>query len=301
MPVKAPGRDQNWRLPHTHISPMPPKTAPTLQVKSYIRQQSGFDMNVRVRDKVLPKAYQNGRWYVAALKDQDYQLVFTCPPSERYMVVCSVDGLNVVTGKSASARDTGYVIDHGSITIPGYWLGNGHYAKFHFGPSNNSYAAKMGTPDNTGVIAVKFFDEYKPPVPAGPVKDKPTLPVKPLNVKPHPFAPTGTQPDTLEQPRIRSAAPGASLAEPRQPAAGISSAATATRLHHDIGTEFGARVTVGQSETAPFVRGEGVSSLTIEYASPEQIARLRQTPLRTATPFPSDQSAGCKPPPGWHY
>ncbi len=272
---------QATRILHSHpVPPKPAKPVPQLQVKSYLSHQSGFDMNVRAEDKLLPKTFHNGRWFVAAPDNKDYQLVFTSPCSQRCMAICSVDGLNIVTGKPASARDTGYIIDHGSITVPGFWLGNGQYAKFHFGQRGKSYASKMGAPDNIGVIAVKFFDEYKPAPP------EPTA---------RPIRPKILHGNLLRRASRSSVSSNSSKSggQSRWFNAGTNS------LNHDLGTEFGDRVEVGNSETGPFLRGQEVSSLTIEYASPQQIEKLLKITLHSITPFPADQSPGCKPPPGW--
>jgi hypothetical protein len=266
--------------PHSRPRPAPPKPVVGPEVKSYLYHQSGFDMNVRAEDKLLPKSFHNGRWYVAAPGNKDYQLVFTSPCSQRCMAICSVDGLNIVTGKPASARDTGYIIDHGSITVPGFWLGNGQYAKFHFGQRSKSYASKTGAPDNIGVIAVKFFDEFKPAPP------QPT---------PRPLLRKSLHGNLLK-PASQSVASSKyfkSHGESTSVLPGTNS------LNHDLGTEFGGRVEIGNSETGPFLRGQEVSSLTIEYASPQQIEKLLKTPLHSVTPFPADQSPGCKPPLGW--
>lgn len=221
-----------------HPWPAPPIPVERPEVKSYLYHQSGFDINVRAEDRFLPKAFHNGRWYVAAPENKDYQLVFTSPSSKRCMAICSVDGLDIFTGKPASDRDTGYIIDHGSITVPGFWLGKGQYAKFHFGQPSKSYAAKMGAPDNIGVIAVKFLDEYKPALPRA----------------------------------ARQCYSSKSLGQSTSVSGGTNN------LNHDLGTAFGDRVEIGNSETGSFRRGQEVSSLTIEYASHRQIEKLLKTP-----------------------
>jgi hypothetical protein len=262
-------------IQHVHPALRRPVVEP--EVKSYLYHQSGFDMNVRAEDKLLSKSFHNGRWYVATPNNKDYQLVFTSPSSERFMAVCSVDGLNIVTGKPASVRDTGYIIDHGSITIPGFWLGNGQYAKFHFAQPGKSYASKTGAPNNIGVIAVKFFEEYKP------------APAKPTPRPKQADSLNNNLSGTAKQSRVS----GNLLAKP----AFVSG--TTNVLKHDLGTEFGDRVEIGNSETGPFLRGQEASSLTIEYASQQKIKELLKTPLHKSTPFPLDQMPGCKPPLGW--
>lgn len=84
---------------------------------------------------------------------------------DRILVVVSVDGVNVVSGETASASQGGYVIDgHGVTTIDGWRKSMSEVAQFVFSSPGESYAAQTGRARNVGVIGVAAFKEEAPPV-----------------------------------------------------------------------------------------------------------------------------------------
>jgi hypothetical protein len=82
----------------------------------------------------------------------------------RVLTVLSVDGVNAVTGETANARQSGYVLGaYQSTEVDGWRKSLSEIAQFNFTNLGNSYAARTGRPDNVGVIGVAAFRE-KPPV-----------------------------------------------------------------------------------------------------------------------------------------
>ena len=81
------------------------------------------------------------------------------------MGVMSVDGVNVISGDTASWDQSGYVLSrYQNAQITGWRKSSDEVAAFHFTALPNSYAARTGRPDNVGVIGVAVFRErYAPP------------------------------------------------------------------------------------------------------------------------------------------
>ncbi len=71
-----------------------------------------------------------------------------------------MDGVNVITGKTASPSQSGYVLDPwGLVDIDGWRKSMDQVAAFYFTALPDSYAARTGRPDNVGVIGVALFRE----------------------------------------------------------------------------------------------------------------------------------------------
>ena len=80
------------------------------------------------------------------------------------LALTSVDGVNVVTGRSARVDQPGYVIDgHAYGTIDGWRKNLGEVASFVFTTPRHSYAARTGRPDDVGVIGIAMFHEATAP------------------------------------------------------------------------------------------------------------------------------------------
>ena len=80
------------------------------------------------------------------------------------MVVLSVDGVNVITGETASVGQTGYVLDPWqSYDIAGWRKSDTAIASFVFAALGDSYAARTGRPGNVGVIGMAAFLEKPEP------------------------------------------------------------------------------------------------------------------------------------------
>jgi hypothetical protein len=81
------------------------------------------------------------------------------------LAVMSVDGVNVITGDTASPAQSGYVLSPGeSADIAGWRKSMSRTAAFYFTALPDSYAARTGRPDNVGVIGVAIFRERSRPI-----------------------------------------------------------------------------------------------------------------------------------------
>lgn len=108
----------------------------------------------------LPVYDHDGQRYVVGAPGHEYTLRIRNLTGERILAVTSVDGVNVVSGETASPDQSGYVIDgYGSVEIGGWRKSLQRTAAFYFTDLGDSYAARTGRPGNVGVIGVAVFRE----------------------------------------------------------------------------------------------------------------------------------------------
>jgi hypothetical protein len=108
------------------------------------------------------KNFQSGdKRYVEGKEGQRYMLVVKNKAKSRLEVVLSVDGLDVMDGKSASVRKRGYIINPGkTLEVKGWRTSQGTVASFRFSGVGGSYAnLKHGDTRNVGVIGLAVFTE----------------------------------------------------------------------------------------------------------------------------------------------
>jgi len=147
----------------------------------------------RTDGQVLPIYRKDGRAWVVGTPEHEYVLRVRNLGSGRLLAVTSVDGVNVISGDTASPSQSGYVLDpYGSVEIAGWRKSLERTAAFYFTEIPDSYAARTGRPDNVGVIGVAIFRERPQPV---------------MSMRPHPKV------------AERSAADAAPLPETRQESA----------------------------------------------------------------------------------
>jgi hypothetical protein len=112
--------------------------------------------------RVLPIYEHHGRSYVAGEPGHRYELHIRNLSSARVLAVTSVDGVNVLNGKTAAEHQSGYVIDpYDLVTVEGWRKSLDEVATFYFTTLADSYAARTARPDNVGVIGVALFREHR--------------------------------------------------------------------------------------------------------------------------------------------
>lgn len=109
-----------------------------------------------------------GRQFVAGRPGARYSLRVTNRTGGRVLAVMSVDGVNILTGETASYGQSGYVLDpYQSYDVSGWRKSDTEVAAFSFARLSQSYAARTGRPGDVGVIGAAVFRErYVPPPPA---------------------------------------------------------------------------------------------------------------------------------------
>ncbi|HGM5492058.1 TPA: hypothetical protein ACKP1B_003734 [Serratia fonticola] len=120
------------------------------------------------RDFALNR-YKSGEFSFSANDGERYQLFFyNTSPSKTYEVVTAVDGLDVISGRRGSLRNSGYLVSpKGTLVIEGFRKSDSSVAAFRFAKPDDSYAASSlaGEIENTGVIGVAVYEMAKPGLP----------------------------------------------------------------------------------------------------------------------------------------
>lgn len=211
-------------------------------------------------------AHRDGR-YVAGNPGERYAVRLVNRSGGRLLAVLSVDGVNAVTGETASPAQSGYVLEpYASAEISGWRKSLQEVAQFYFTALPDSYAARTERPDNVGVIGVAVFRERPRP-----------------RVQP-----------SLEAPRNR-AAPA-----PAQDAAGAAAPgeARAEREAAKLGTGHGERE-YAPTEYTEFVRATAAPSevVTLRYDSRANLVAMGVIPKPSRPPSPQPFPARFVPDP----
>lgn len=122
------------------------------------------DMSVRDLDRyaTLPEYRWQGRDYVAGEPGHRFAVTLRNLTGERVLAVLSVDGVNAISGQTASTGQSGYVLEPWQTTEVRGWRKNySEVAEFYFTDLPDSYAARTGRPDNVGVIGVAAYRERR--------------------------------------------------------------------------------------------------------------------------------------------
>jgi hypothetical protein len=127
--------------------------------------QATVEIVDRTEGRVLPMYWHQGRRYVVGKPGNEYTIRVRNGGSGRVLAVMSVDGVNVITGDTASTQQSGYVLaPYESADIAGWRKSMARTAAFYFTALPDSYAARTGRPDNVGVIGVAVFRERARPI-----------------------------------------------------------------------------------------------------------------------------------------
>lgn len=127
---------------------------------------AGDGLTVALRDESgssLPGFYAGDRAYAIGEAGHRYTIVVTNHTPRRVEAVASVDGLDVLDGRSADFAKRGYVVaPWGTLEIDGFRRSEDDVAAFRFGSVRDSYAARKGSDRNVGVVGVAFFAQRVP-------------------------------------------------------------------------------------------------------------------------------------------
>ena len=118
------------------------------------------DVVDRTSGVTLPVYEKDGRAYIVGVPGHEYAVRIRNRTGGRILAVTSVDGVNVISGDTATPAQSGYVIEPwGSVEIAGWRKSMARTAAFFFTEHSNSYAARTGRPFDVGVIGVAVFAE----------------------------------------------------------------------------------------------------------------------------------------------
>jgi len=115
----------------------------------------------------LPSYPQRSERFALGRNGQRYNVRIYNHTGRRVEAVVSVDGRDVLSGRPGDYRQQrGYIVPaYGSVLIDGCRTSMSSVAAFRFTSPGDSYSARMGTPENVGVIGAAFFSENPPPPP----------------------------------------------------------------------------------------------------------------------------------------
>jgi hypothetical protein len=170
------------------------------------------DVYDRVDGTALPVYDKDGRHYIVGVPGHEYAVRIRNTTNGRVLVVTSVDGVNVISGDTASPSQSGYVLEPwSSVEIAGWRKSLSRTAAFYFTDLGDSYAARTGRPQNVGVIGVAVFQE-KPKRVAYPRYDyrdrlaqKDSAADAANEAQPAPAAPSAAASGSMEPPREEKA------------------------------------------------------------------------------------------------
>jgi hypothetical protein len=181
--------------------------AATLAAASFAAHAVGQLADIAIQDRAsgreLPVYWHEGRAYVVGKPGNEYKVVVRNRIGDDVLAVVSVDGVNAVTGETATPDQGGYIVaGRDRLDVTGWRKSLGQTAAFYFTSLGDSYASRTGRPGDVGVIGVALFrraaEVYEEPQPywdkrresgAG-KQDAPTAKSMPKNAQPS--APIGT-------------------------------------------------------------------------------------------------------------
>lgn len=225
----------------------------------------------------LPVWRHRGQNYIAGQPGDRYTLQLRNKTAGRLLAVVSVDGINVLSGATASVQQSGYVIDAWSQAgIDGWRKSMDEVAAFYFTRLPDSYAARTGRPDQVGVIGLALFREQLPePVMMAPEsRDAASAP--------------GAADQSAAGPSARSAGAAAESAAPAPMSKSLA------RQQERLGTGHGERLHSRVSNTE-FMRQQTEPNevITVFYDTAERLQARGIMPrprphVRPQNPFPGD-------------
>lgn len=287
-------------------------------------KKSEMKVEVSVEDangNRLPGARHEGDLYVAAERDQRYQVRVRNRTGRRVLVVVTVDGRNVNTGEPGDHGGPGHVLEpRQSWVFTGWRTSDDEVAAFRVGARDDAYSSQMGSGENVGVVGVAVFEERRPapkivtvkkeyvPVPYWPVPYWPAYPTwpprPPWTIPSSPYDVTWCtlSGNTMDSGQVTNSVVTSSSTVSTHASSTLSSSGVrAEPASQELGTEFGEQL-ASSVVTASFVRDtdEPVEVHVIRYDSRESLRRrgidVRPRSGRAPDPFPRNRGY-CAPPP----
>jgi len=109
--------------------------------------------------------HRNGHTWVLGNRGKRYRIKVHNHSNRRIEAVISVDGRDAIDGKRARSTKRGYVINaHDHLLVDGFRVSMSNVATFRFSSVADSYAARMGSDREVGVIGVAIYQERRRPV-----------------------------------------------------------------------------------------------------------------------------------------
>lgn len=259
----------------------------------------------------LPTYYHNGYTYVEGIRGNRYNIRVFNRSAARVEAVVTVDGRDAITGQPGDYKaNRGYVIEpYGSVLIKGFRTSWSNVAGFYFTDIEDSYSARVGTPQNVGVIGVAIFEEKQRRVyRRDPIRGTPSPRKRGLGTGYGEASPSYESEDMAHPSEI---SPKSSASERRSRRGGASAMpSTVPAPSQNMGTGYGGSEYSPASETE-FRRDSRnpEARLSIYYDDRESlisrgvIPRAVHRPVYRPgpNPFPANRDPGFTPPPPAYY
>ena len=237
----------------------------------------------------IPTHYYKGEYWIAGRPGAHYGIAIHNRSGERVLAVTAVDGVNVISGDTASWEQTGYVFEpRQGYQIDGWRKSNAEIAAFVFTDASGSYAARTGRAANVGVIGVALF------------RERPAPPTEAQSLAAEPPRPRWNESDAANAPGAPNA-PGAANA--RGAAAAPMLRAARPSVTEKLGTGHGERESSYVTQT-DFERLQTTPNelIRFRYDSLENllamgVIRASPAPALTPDPFPASPLARYVPDP----
>ena len=146
-----------------HSPPVPPVVSSHLATVEVIDRHDG---------QLLPVYVAGSERWIVGTPGHEYAIRIRNRTGQRILAVPSVDGVNAITGETASPEQSGYVLEpYGFVEIAGWRKSLANTAAFYFTNVEDSYAGRTGRPRDVGVIGVAVFRERAPVAYAPPMSE----------------------------------------------------------------------------------------------------------------------------------
>jgi len=190
--------------------------------------------------------HHGGNTFVLGRFGERYAIRVENHTGRRVEAIVTVDGRDVVSGRIGDfVNERGYLIDaHDEVSIDGFRQSLDAVAAFRFSRPEASYSARMGTPQNVGVVGVAIFPER--------VHETIVRRPPPTRIAPQPSRREGSSAGAPAAPHAKADAPAA-LDSLSSSAESRASAEPMARDKDNLGTEYGETLSSSVQEL-PFER-----------------------------------------------
>jgi hypothetical protein len=279
---------------------------------------NNYSIDILVNGNSCKQYNHDGKIFIEAKEGSEYEIKINNNQWHRILAVSAVDGLNVLTGETASEQDSGYVINgYDSMRIKGFRYSDEKVGAFKFTSKGKSYTNDKGMANNVGVIGVRLFGEkyntYRQIISTYPAKNTYTSPTIWDTTFTHDSGITDKHNFYLQNNMTFSSGASNSVlrsANNSLSARGISDAtyccvdysAEISAKGLDMGTGWG-QVKESKVTTVDFEKGDLTFSFDIYYASRESLLEMgvpliKETKVSFPPSFPKKYAT---PPKGWGY
>jgi hypothetical protein len=137
-----------------------------------------YSVEILVNGRTCPVMNVHGRSYIQGHLGQRYVIRIHNRSPKRVEAVVAVDGRDVIDGRRSDLGKRGYVIAaYSYVDIDGFRLNMDEVAAFRFTTVPDSYASRMGTPWEVGIVGVAIFPEKtRRYIPRRPLYDRKSKP-----------------------------------------------------------------------------------------------------------------------------